>query len=244
MGANSPEWAAIMQSRLRLEHVPVDVIQDAIVDGMVERYRTQPSPVIAGAPEAVRRIAATRPVAIASSSHPRVIEAAIDALGLHGLFGAVVSSDDVPSGKPAPDVYLRAAELLGVPASRCVVVEDSLNGVRAGMAAGRVRRARPQPQRATRGRRAGAGEPRARAARRPRPGRAARMRACADRLDSARGAASHGGSRPPAVPFRRPAVVHPGHRPAAVPRPLRGRRPPARRPGDVLQQPPQLDRSR
>ena len=136
MGANSPEWAAIMQSRLQLEHVPVEAIQDAIVHGMVERYRTQPSPVIAGAPEAVRRIAATRPVAIASSSHPRVIEAAIDALGLHGLFGAVVSSDDVPSGKPAPDVYLRAADLLGVPPSRCVIVEDSLNGVRAGAAAG------------------------------------------------------------------------------------------------------------
>jgi HAD superfamily hydrolase (TIGR01509 family) len=136
MGANSPEWAAIMQSRLRLEHVPVDVIQDAIVDGVVERYRTQPSPVIEGAPDAVRRIASSRPVAIASSSHPRVIEAAIEALGLHGVFGAVVSSDDVPSGKPAPDVYLRAAELLDVPASRCIIVEDSLNGVRAGAAAG------------------------------------------------------------------------------------------------------------
>ena len=136
MGANSPEWAAIMQSRLRLEHVPVDEIQDAIVDGVVERYRTQPSPAIAGAPDAVRRIAADRPVAIASSSHHRVIEAAIDALGLHGVFGAVVSSDDVPTGKPAPDVYLRAAAILGVPASRCIVVEDSLNGVRAGAAAG------------------------------------------------------------------------------------------------------------
>ena len=136
MGANSAEWASIMQSRLRLEHVPVDAIQDAIVDGVVERYRTQPSPVIAGAPDAVRRIAAERPVAIASSSHPRVIEAAIYALGLHGVFGAVVSSDDVPTGKPAPDVYLRAAELLGVPASRSIVVEDSLNGVRAGAAAG------------------------------------------------------------------------------------------------------------
>ena len=112
------------------------MIEDAIVDGVVERYRTQPSPVIAGAPEAVRRIAATRPVAIASSSHRRVIDAAIDALGLHDVFGAVVSSDDVPSGKPAPDVYLRAADLLGVPATRCLIVEDSLNGVRAGNAAG------------------------------------------------------------------------------------------------------------
>jgi HAD superfamily hydrolase (TIGR01509 family) len=136
MGANSAEWAATMQSRLRLGHIPVDVIEDAIVDGMVDRYRTQASPVIAGAPEAVRRIAASRPVAIASSSHRRVIDAAVDALGLHGVFGAVVSSDDVPSGKPAPDVYLRAAGLLGVPATRCLIVEDSLNGVRAGIAAG------------------------------------------------------------------------------------------------------------
>ena len=136
MGANSAEWAATMQSRLRLEHLPVNEIEAAIVDGVVERYRTLPSPVISGAPEAVRRIAASRAVAIASSSHRRVIDAAIDALGLHGVFGAVVSSDEVTSGKPAPDVYLRAAGLLGVPAPRCLIVEDSLNGVRAGVAAG------------------------------------------------------------------------------------------------------------
>ena len=136
MGANSAEWAATMQARLGLAHVPVDQIEDAIVDGVVERYRTRPSPVIAGAPEAVRRIAAARPVGIASSSHRRVIDAAIDALGLHDVFGAVVSSDEVASGKPAPDVYLRAAGMLGVPAPRCVIVEDSLNGVRAGVAAG------------------------------------------------------------------------------------------------------------
>jgi HAD superfamily hydrolase (TIGR01509 family) len=136
MGANSAEWAATMQARLGLEHLAVDAIENAIVDGVVERYRTRRSPVIAGAPEAVRRIAAARRVAIASSSHRRVIDAAIDALGLHGVFGAVVSSDDVASGKPAPDVYLRAASILGVPAARCVIVEDSLNGVRAGVAAG------------------------------------------------------------------------------------------------------------
>ena len=136
MGANSAEWASTMRARLHLEHLSADSIEDAIVDGVVERYRTLPSPVIAGAPEAVRRIAASRPVAIASSSHRRVIEAALDALGLHDVFGAVVSSDDVPRGKPEPDVYLRAAMLLGVPATRCVVVEDSLNGVKAAKAAG------------------------------------------------------------------------------------------------------------
>jgi HAD superfamily hydrolase (TIGR01509 family) len=75
-------------------------------------------------------------VAIASSSHRRVIEAAVDALGLHDVFGAIVSSDEVERGKPAPDVYLLAATRLGVPADRCLVVEDSLNGVTAGKAAG------------------------------------------------------------------------------------------------------------
>jgi beta-phosphoglucomutase-like phosphatase (HAD superfamily) len=48
----------------------------------------------------------------------------------------VVSSDEVEHGKPAPDVYLLAARRLGVDPARCLVVEDSLNGVRAGRAAG------------------------------------------------------------------------------------------------------------
>ena len=136
MGANSREWAQIMRTRLRLEHLDADAVEQAIVDGVVERYRTLPSPVIAGAPAQVRRIAASRPVAIASSSHRRVIEAAVDSLGLHDVFGAVVSSDEVSRGKPAPDVYLLAAERLGVGADRCAVVEDSLNGVRSGKSAG------------------------------------------------------------------------------------------------------------
>jgi HAD superfamily hydrolase (TIGR01509 family) len=136
MGGNSAEWAATMRRRLRLDDVSDPDIECAIVAGVVERYRTRPSPVIAGAPEAVRRIAASLPVALASSSHPAVIAAAVDAMGLHGAFGAVVSSDEVARGKPAPDVYLRAAELLGIAPERCLVVEDSLNGVRAGKAAG------------------------------------------------------------------------------------------------------------
>jgi beta-phosphoglucomutase-like phosphatase (HAD superfamily) len=135
MGGNSAEWAATMRSRLRLDLSEAE-IEQAIVDGVVECYRTLPSPVIAGAPEAVRRIAGTHPVGLASSSHPAVIAAAVDALGLHGVFGAVVSSDAVAQGKPAPDVYLRAASQLGVAADRCLVVEDSLNGVKAGKAAG------------------------------------------------------------------------------------------------------------
>jgi HAD superfamily hydrolase (TIGR01509 family) len=136
MGGNSRQWAATMRERLDLPALSPDEIQDAIVSAMVDRYRAGGVPVIEGAVDAVRRIAAARPVAIASSAHPAVIAAAVDALGLHGLFGAIVSSDEVDHGKPAPDVYLLAASRLVVPPDRCLVVEDSLNGVRAGKAAG------------------------------------------------------------------------------------------------------------
>lgn len=137
MGGNSREWAVVMRERLDLGHLGEDAIQRAIVDGVVGMYRTADElPVIPGAPETVRRVAATHPVAIASSAHRAVIEAAVDALGLHGVLDQIVSSDDVVSGKPDPGVYLLAAERLGVDPRRCLVVEDSVNGVRAGKAAG------------------------------------------------------------------------------------------------------------
>ncbi len=136
MGANSLGWALTMQERLDLPDMDPDEIQHAVVSGVVERYRTQPPPVIPGAIAAVRRIAARLPVAIASSAHPDVIAAAVDALGIRDVLGAIVSSDEVPHGKPAPDVYLVAAAQLGVEPGRCLVVEDSVNGVRAGRAAG------------------------------------------------------------------------------------------------------------
>jgi HAD superfamily hydrolase (TIGR01509 family) len=137
MGGNSREWAEVIRDRLDLADVDVDVIQDAIVAGVVEMYRMAPvAPVIPGAAETVRRIAATHPVAIASSAHREVIAAAVAALDLDGVLDAIVSSDEVAAGKPAPDVYLLAAARLGVEPHRCLAVEDSLNGVLAGKAAG------------------------------------------------------------------------------------------------------------
>ena len=56
--------------------------------------------------------------------------------GLRRFFRAVVSSEDVAHGKPAPDIFLRAAELLGVQPTKCCVIEDSASGVEAALAAG------------------------------------------------------------------------------------------------------------
>jgi sugar-phosphatase len=75
-------------------------------------------------------------LALATSSPPPLIEAALDAVGLAGRFEAICSAEDEVAGKPDPAVFLRAAAVLGVPPSRCLAVEDSPNGVRAAKAAG------------------------------------------------------------------------------------------------------------
>jgi HAD superfamily hydrolase (TIGR01509 family) len=136
MGANSKGWSTLMGQRLNLPGVPRAAIEAEIVEAMVERYRLEGAPRIPGAVETVRRVAAELPVAVASSGHPAVIAAALEALGIADVFAAVVSSDEVPVGKPAPDVYLVTAARVGVAPEGCLVVEDSLNGVLAGRAAG------------------------------------------------------------------------------------------------------------
>lgn len=90
---------------------------------------------VAGVREAIAAV--DRPVAVASNStHVRVRESLGSVDLLQHFHDRIVGFDDVPHGKPAPDVYLRAAELLAVPPSRCVAVEDSVTGVRAAVAAG------------------------------------------------------------------------------------------------------------
>ena len=144
MGANSRAWSRIMRERLDLDE-PEAEIERAIVAGVVDRYRTEGAPQIDGAVEAVRRIAATLPVAVASSAHQAVIDAALETTGLADLFEVVVSSDEVEHGKPAPDVYLEAARRLDVTPDRCAAIEDSTNGLRSAHAAGMLVVAVPNP---------------------------------------------------------------------------------------------------
>ncbi|HEY3352136.1 MAG TPA: HAD family phosphatase [Polyangia bacterium] len=76
------------------------------------------------------------PRAIASSGARRYVTAVLATLGLEPRFPVVVTGDEVTNGKPAPDIFLRAAALLGVPPAACVVLEDAPNGVAAALAAG------------------------------------------------------------------------------------------------------------
>jgi HAD superfamily hydrolase (TIGR01509 family) len=135
MGKNSLGWARVMRDVLDIDE-PLEAIVDEVVDAMVARFDAEGAPLIDGAVTTVRRLAATYPLGVASSAHPRVIDAALRTSGLRDAFRSVSSSDEVEHGKPSPDVYLLAAQRLGVAPAACLVVEDSLNGVLAGRAAG------------------------------------------------------------------------------------------------------------
>jgi HAD superfamily hydrolase (TIGR01509 family) len=78
-------------------------------------------------------------IACASGADRHKVEFQIDKAGMRPYFGdRIFSGHEMPRSKPAPDVYLAAAAHLGVPGSRCLVVEDTVTGVRAGHAAGAV----------------------------------------------------------------------------------------------------------
>lgn len=90
-----------------------------------------------GASSWVRRLRAQGwQQAIASSAPGENVGVMLRALALDGMFEAIVSAEDVTRGKPDPQVFLAAAERLGVPRDRCIVVEDAAVGVQAARSAG------------------------------------------------------------------------------------------------------------
>ncbi|MBC7794619.1 MAG: HAD family phosphatase [Clostridia bacterium] len=92
---------------------------------------------IGGAVELIRELRARGvAVAIASAAPPANRQMFLDALDAHALFDAVIGGERVSRGKPAPDIFLLAAEAVGSSTSDCVVFEDAVNGVRGAKAAG------------------------------------------------------------------------------------------------------------
>jgi HAD superfamily hydrolase (TIGR01509 family) len=142
-GMSTPEWSRYLVEELGVPGTPEQTAARVIRE-MADRYRAE-LPLLPGAVDAVRAVAARWPVAVASSSPPDLIRTVLATAGLAERFTALVSSEEVPRGKPAPDVYLAAAAALGVPAERCVAVEDSANGLRSAAAAGMAVVAVPNP---------------------------------------------------------------------------------------------------
>jgi HAD superfamily hydrolase (TIGR01509 family) len=133
-GMSSPEWSRYLRDELGVPLDPKEISR-RVVERVLAAYDRK-VPLLPGAVEAVRRLAKRWPLGLASSANRPVIDAVLRSADLTECFSATVSGDEVARGKPSPDVYLAAAEKLGVDAPRAAAVEDSTNGLRAGAAAG------------------------------------------------------------------------------------------------------------
>lgn len=133
MGMSAPEWSRYLHDELGVA-LPPEEISARVVERLLAGYERE-LPLVPGAVDAVKRVAARWPVGLASSANREVIDAVLAASGLAGVFGATVSGEEVARGKPAPDIYLEAARRLDVDAARSAAVEDSTNGLRAAAAA-------------------------------------------------------------------------------------------------------------
>ena len=102
---------------------------------MVDIIRRE-QPLFVGLLELVEKLAARYALGLASGSERPVVEAVLGLKRLGRFFSAVVTDSDIKRGKPEPDIFLRAAELLNVAPRACCVIEDSKPGVAASLAAG------------------------------------------------------------------------------------------------------------
>ena len=134
MGMASHEWSVFVRDELQVPMSAEDISRDVV--GRLEALYREDLPLIEGAAEAVRAASELWPVAIASSSNRELIDLIAELAGIADVLTTTVSSEEAGRGKPAPDVFLMAAEQLGVDPENCVVIEDSANGIRAGVAAG------------------------------------------------------------------------------------------------------------
>ena len=134
MGMSSPEWARYLHDRLDVQMDPAGINADVVrrVAAAYERHL----PLLPHAVETVRELAGRWRLGVASSSNRPIIDLVLDRSGLAECFAAIVSSEEVEHGKPAPDVYLAVAERLGADAAECAAIEDSANGIRSAVAAG------------------------------------------------------------------------------------------------------------
>jgi HAD superfamily hydrolase (TIGR01509 family) len=144
MGMSTPEWARYLSEDLGVG-LPPDKVAALVIDQMAASYLRH-LPLLPGAVEAVRRLAARWPLGLASSAPAVLIETVLQAAGLRPYFQVTMSTEQVAHGKPAPDIYQAVAAKLGFPPPDCAAIEDSSNGLRSAAAAGLKVIAIPRPQ--------------------------------------------------------------------------------------------------
>jgi HAD superfamily hydrolase (TIGR01509 family) len=145
MGMSTGEWSAYLAADFGFNGLTAQQVAAEVIAAMTVEY-SRHLPLLPGAVEAVRSLAGRWPLGVASSSPRSLIQTVLATADLESAFAAVVSSEEVPRGKPAPDVYLAAAERLSAAPEACAAVEDSSNGLRSAAAAGLTVIAIPRPE--------------------------------------------------------------------------------------------------
>lgn len=137
IGAAAPNAMRIIFAGLGREPDPAAMAEASLwLQGRVIELMSGPIPWRPGAQDALAAVrAAGLRTALVTNTQRTVTELCLDTLGRE-YFDATVCGDEVDHGKPAPDPYLRAAELLGVTPERCVAVEDSVTGSASAASAG------------------------------------------------------------------------------------------------------------
>jgi HAD superfamily hydrolase (TIGR01509 family) len=134
MGRSTAAWIEYVAEKLEGKLTREEISHETI-RGMVTQYQAGNVRVMPGADGAIRYCAGNYSLGLASGSPKVLIDAALRSNRWEDLFPEIVSSDEVPQGKPAPDVYEKAFRQLGVDPWAAVVVEDSESGILAGKAA-------------------------------------------------------------------------------------------------------------
>ncbi len=119
------------------EEYPYDRIRKTVDDAFVRCRREGKIPLKPGARQILDRLDGNGlRLALASSTYREIVEPEMEAVGLLGCFEQIVCGDEILNGKPAPDIFLEAAARLRVDPADCLVLEDSINGVRSACSAG------------------------------------------------------------------------------------------------------------
>lgn len=134
-GMSFVEGAKLFKERFGIE----DTIEEIIEDWNQMAFQTyvEEVPMKSGAYDFVKRVRNMGlKTAIATSNSTRLVEAVLKVHGLQNDFDAIVTADEVPEGKPNPQIYLEAVARIGVSPEKCLVFEDICNGILAGKRAG------------------------------------------------------------------------------------------------------------
>ncbi len=127
--------SAMILERLLAQPGRAAELGDELVELVTDSMSSDAKP-LPGVAELIEELIEHLPIAVASNTSRSLLTAALDSAGLLGAFDAIVAGDDVAEPKPAPDIYLRACDLLEVEPSETIAFEDSPSGVTAARAAG------------------------------------------------------------------------------------------------------------